>query len=694
MSPLVNLVTPEQLYSLIDWKNVDIQITIPGYDPSLGFLLSSPAFVPLQPPPTTTTENKATESTNHLDSQDESTEPSSLSTPPVATTDNVSIQSQMSPSNQQTLKSNTDHLHLDQNMRQTELCPFENMFSEEDPQYASFLEGYVDDSLNNKVENESAIKESFYESMNRDCWLRVDKSDLYEQRKTPRYIYGRFNTIGYARDSARAVNYTNYTINLECMDTNNERNCSQKFATIFDFQRHVSSYHHHHHHLNQDEKASCVPVKKNEQTGTELAPDYRYDIDNYCISRDTSSIYSDEYAAYDRIQALRVSGEIAKVNSAEIDYKMNGSLNERQAVANNLEITSWAHENLAYQNDESQPRSSKSSLEHTETENESSVTILPEPVVAVNSAAGAADAVSAVVTTEIVIDHEFEDNRNANIDELLNGNDTTDAFTPGQASEREEAATVTAIDQQQDDPNETVQSPNDGQQMNDVPEEEQMNENVHVPEESTETPTEEVIGYMNPRDKVRFMEPVDINPLYAWYFIPGDTFQAPLIPGLRIAQLVPDGVRVIPVPEVQPLQYLESGTSAIVDEKRVLAKRKVRFVNELHKRIETEKEITDLEGLILHDKQPTDVVRVERKHRKPFAFVKRVLKKLKLKKRPKMKSTEGLRSAMKKQNPSTKAEDGTGLRRYKSCITLDSPELDGDEERPKIFQRVNRPQSA
>ena len=110
--------------------------------------------------------------------------------------------------------------------------------------------------------------------------------------------------------------------------------------------------------------------------------------------------------------------------------------------------------------------------------------------------------------------------------------------------------------------------------------------------------------------------------------------------------------------------------------------------------IETEKEITDLEGLILHDKQPTDVVRVERKHRKPFAFVKRILKKLKLKKRPKMKSTEGLRSAMKKQNPSTKAEDGTGLRRYKSCITLDSPELDGDEERPKIFQRVNRPQSA
>ncbi|CAL1190185.1 unnamed protein product [Candida parapsilosis] len=67
MSPLVNLVTPEQLYSLIDWKNVDIQITIPGYDPSLGFLLSSPAFVPLQPPPTTTTNNHHREQSNRID---------------------------------------------------------------------------------------------------------------------------------------------------------------------------------------------------------------------------------------------------------------------------------------------------------------------------------------------------------------------------------------------------------------------------------------------------------------------------------------------------------------------------------------------------------------------------------------------------------------------------------------------------
>ena len=63
---------------------------------------------------------------------------------------------------------------------------------------------------------------------------------------------------------------------------------------------------------------------------------------------------------------------------SEIDNKTNSSLNERQVVANNLEITSWAHENLAYQNDKSQPQSSESSLEHIETENEPSVTIPPE----------------------------------------------------------------------------------------------------------------------------------------------------------------------------------------------------------------------------------------------------------------------------------------------------------------------------
>ncbi|CAL1182054.1 unnamed protein product [Candida parapsilosis] len=38
---------------------------------------------------------------------------------------------------------------------------------------------------------------------------------------------------------------------------------------------------------------------------------------------------------------------------AEIDNMTNSSLNERQVVANNQEITSWAHENLAYQNDKS-----------------------------------------------------------------------------------------------------------------------------------------------------------------------------------------------------------------------------------------------------------------------------------------------------------------------------------------------------
>ncbi|KAI5960276.1 hypothetical protein KGF57_001947, partial [Candida theae] len=40
----VNFITPEELYQLIDFKKVDVTKVIPGFDPSAGFMLTSPAF--------------------------------------------------------------------------------------------------------------------------------------------------------------------------------------------------------------------------------------------------------------------------------------------------------------------------------------------------------------------------------------------------------------------------------------------------------------------------------------------------------------------------------------------------------------------------------------------------------------------------------------------------------------------------
>ncbi|KAI5959462.1 hypothetical protein KGF57_002100 [Candida theae] len=40
----VNFITPDELYQLIDFKTVDVTKILPGFDPSAGFMLTSPAY--------------------------------------------------------------------------------------------------------------------------------------------------------------------------------------------------------------------------------------------------------------------------------------------------------------------------------------------------------------------------------------------------------------------------------------------------------------------------------------------------------------------------------------------------------------------------------------------------------------------------------------------------------------------------
>ncbi|KAI5952163.1 hypothetical protein KGF57_004168 [Candida theae] len=90
--------------------------------------------------------------------------------------------------------------------------------------------------------------------------------------------------------------------------------------------------------------------------------------------------------------------------------------------------------------------------------------------------------------------------------------------------------------------------------------------------------------------------------------------------------------------------------------------------------------------------QPMEIVKREPIPKEKHSFWNKCLRKLKLKKPNTMKCNENLKSVLKK--PTMEIEEGTGLRRCKSCIILDAPKLKKEEERPKTYQRVTRPKSS
>lgn len=59
-----------------------------------------------------------------------------------------------------------------------------------------------------------------------------------------------------------------------------------------------------------------------------------------------------------------------------------------------------------------------------------------------------------------------------------------------------------------------------------------------------------------------------------------------------------------------------------------------------------------------------------------------------------MKGTEGLERILKPSERTGELEDEAELKWCKLCIILDNPELEANEERPEILQRMNRPKSA
>lgn len=189
-----------------------------------------------------------------------------------------------------------------------------------------------------------------------------------------------------------------------------------------------------------------------------------------------------------------------------------------------------------------------------------------------------------------------------------------------------------------------------------------------------------------PTTNIHYMKRVGITKKYEIF--------GSLNPSVEILALLPDGIRIVSAPNVGPPLYLESGTDSVVDKVRVLSTRRVKFANELHKRIETKTEVKDLKGLVLNAFEPTEVVKVEQKKKPKFAFMRKVLRKLRLKKPDMLKGTEGLKSILKPSERTEELEDETGLKRCKSCVILDNPELEANEDRPEILQRVNRPKSA
>lgn len=197
--------------------------------------------------------------------------------------------------------------------------------------------------------------------------------------------------------------------------------------------------------------------------------------------------------------------------------------------------------------------------------------------------------------------------------------------------------------------------------------------------------TEEAVDYVNPKDHIRYFGPSKLNPAYGLYYANGYEIFGLLTPSVEILALLPDGIRIVPVPNVGPPLSLESETDSVVDKAHVLSKRRVMFANELHKRIETNTKIKDLKGLVLNAFEPTEVVKVEQKKKPKFDFMRKVLRKLRFREPDKLKGTVGLKSILKTSEQTEELEDKTGLKRCKSRIILDNPMLEANEERPKYF---------
>ncbi|KAI5961680.1 hypothetical protein KGF57_001614 [Candida theae] len=280
-----------------------------------------------------------------------------------------------------------------------------------------------------------------------------------------------------------------------------------------------------------------------------------------------------------------------------------------------------------------------------------------------------------------------------------------DDHEPRQKEEAEVANDVAEVDHTSEE------SSNGNEAVVDVLENPHINEEHSTENEVAEvvTPTEETVYYMNPRDCIMYLGVSHINPNYGHYYVNASDIFSDINPTLQPFRMVPDGVRITPVPNVGPPEFLESGTEYVVDEAHELKKRKVKFANEIHTREETDSEIIDKKGLISMWR-PAEIIKREPKPepkpkpKKRHLFWQKCKRKLRLGKSNKIQSgmistsnldldsNSKLMSVLKK--PTVEVEEATGLRRCKSCIILDAPELKKEDERPKIYQRVTRPNSS
>lgn len=90
-----------------------------------------------------------------------------------------------------------------------------------------------------------------------------------------------------------------------------------------------------------------------------------------------------------------------------------------------------------------------------------------------------------------------------------------------------------------------------------------------------------------------------------------------------------DMMRMCPLQKILLLMMIQKLELSLI---MVLSKRRFKFANELHGRIETETEVKELKDLVLNAFEPTEAVKVEHKKKPKFAFMRKVLRKLYLRK--------------------------------------------------------------
>ncbi|KAI5965513.1 hypothetical protein KGF57_000779 [Candida theae] len=698
----VNYITPDELYQLVDFKNIDVAKVIPGFDPSAGFILSSPAyFTPPEenqqpviqcdtpatlPSPSSSPSPTQTESEKPFVSQvetgaslpsadrenpsavDLSTAEPPRSSPPINTEVQEAVAkfgiveklSEVSPPSPQFPSISKVNSFENRNLKTEidELSPREleakDQVSEDDFEGCKLA---LDLSIN--MESNTELRQ------NLDPWYTVNVLMEDECPSVQHMTFGECPAWLTQQPNQRveeklSIKAFQELINTTCNSSNNNNNNNSNTVT---------------NTVSNKGKDSSIGCSEERNGAAPISPDRDEEIENKDCS---SSVYSDP-DDHEPHQKDAAAANVADAFETFEDSLCGNCFVNGVPQMCPCRIAYLSQRDRAYQN-KSEPNPAA---------NQDEEAVWSDLIDIANDWEEEPENES--ICSESFDDADEEVDEGEVLHRVPNASMILNDLTINEQTSRAQVATDAAHVDHVSEANSSRPEVVADELEKDHVIEPRSSENEVAKEV---TPTDKTVFYVNPRDNLYYMGVSRLNPNYGRYYSYGIDIHSVINPTLSPLQRVPDGIKVRPVPNVRALEYLESGTEYVVDEARVLKKRVVKFANEVITRKETEKEIIDMKSLMSMNSvwQPMEIVKREPIPKEKHPFWNKCLRKLKLKKPNTMKSNENLKSVLKK--PTMEVEEATGLRRCKSCIILDAPELKKEDERPKTYQRVTRPNSS